>query len=150
MSFRILSWGIWAFFFIAVLPVNPVAYIAMKDEVVMLSYAGNDHDILVISIIAASLIEIIISVIIRQFVLIRPFKRGTLTLLNKSGNILFVLIGSVNWFISCSVYVYGALLFMQTKRVEFLFIYSVMGIALMLFHMPGTGPLKAPGGALNT
>lgn len=125
------------------MPVNPVAYFAMKDEIAMLSGAGDDYGILVISIITASLIEIIIYIIIRQFVLIRPFRRRKLTLLNKSGNILFVLVGLVNWFISCSIYMYGALLFMQTKQVEFLFIYSVIGIALMLFHMPRTGPLKA-------
>lgn len=141
MLLRIIVWPIWLLFLVSM-----VFYIPGTKTALELSPANIDSGgwffMIAIAISIIAIIEGLLTVTIRHFALIRPAERGTFIINTLSGGIRFLFVNIFNWFIAETIAVCGMALYIMSERIEFLYIFGLAGLSLIIFHAPRFSPYQ--------
>jgi hypothetical protein len=133
---QIVAWFLWIIF-----AINLVSYIFAPF--VSPSTSAEFYDwinIVIYSLLIAAIIEAGITFLIRHFAIIKPYKNGTYNPHQKFFR--YLIVGILNWFIAASITLYGTILYYMSEILWPHYIFSTIGLFLILYHCPRLGPFK--------
>ncbi len=134
------AWAVWASFalnsvrYILIPFVEPATNIQAKDWIQMLIFL----------LIIVSVLEAGVTILIRYFAIVKPYRRGTYNPHDRFAR--YFIVGAVNWLISNTVVHYGTILYYMSGIYWPHCLLSSMGIALLLYHTPRLGPFTKEAG----
>lgn len=149
MIIRIISWPIWMVLLLSFLSYIPILKnisenpARLSDINILDNLEPNFQTTLVSTLIIVALIEFAGTILLRHYLLNRPFRNKTLDIDTAKGKVRFLIIHFVNWLIACSIAGGGLVFAMVTKRVDWSYGFFVLFLGLMLFHSPRIAPYKA-------
>jgi hypothetical protein len=85
---------------------------------------------LVVILLAAATISL------RHFALIKPAKRVNLPKWSAKWKVRFLLVHLLNWIFLTPIIIYGMVIVIVTKQIEWIYLFSCVYVALMLLHSP--------------
>lgn len=140
MYFTITVWIIWSFFMVSAMSMIPVTMYNLANYPVLESTGWFGLIALVLAFVAA--LEGLVTIVLRYYMLIKPTEQGSFSLENTRGRIRFILVNGLNWFIAETVCVYGIFLATIAGRMIFLYVFSVTGLGLLIYHAPLFAPFQ--------
>lgn len=94
------------------------------------------HLYLVVALAIIAIIEIFITIFLKQYFLKRAHRLNKFHLGNIKGYLRFIAICTINWILSFSIVIYGIVITSVTGAKTYLFIGAIIGLFLMLYHCP--------------
>ncbi len=91
-------------------------------------------------LIIFALLEAIITILVRYFFIIRPYKKGT-----YDPNVKFTryfVVGVISWVCSSAICFYGPITYQMFGLYWPHIIFGIIGVFLLLYHSPRMGPFK--------
>lgn len=131
-----IAWVVWALFFANSIKyfftpyLKPATNIEQQDWINLLIY----------SLLIASVLEVGVTLLIRYFALLRPFKKGSYNP-NKSF-VRFFIVGLINWFCSNCIVLYGPIIYYISGFLWPHFVFSFIGFVLLFYHSPRLKPFS--------
>ena len=141
MFLKVISFIIWSFSVISVILYFPMAIYSFNHS----KLNGTISEMNIIFIVALSIfsiIQILLTLVIRYFALIRPAIRGTFRINTIGGGIRFFLINFLNWALAESVAIYGMVLYFMYGKILFLLVFGFIGFGALIFHVPRYKPFQ--------
>ncbi len=129
-----IAWVVWTLFFI-----NSFKYIISPFVEPMANIKTYDWiQPLIISLIIATLIEAAVTILIRYFLLIRPYKNGTYDPKKKFTR--FFIVGIIIWLCSNGICIYGPIIYFMSGLYWPHIIFGIIGTTLLIYHSPRMKP----------
>lgn len=143
-KFSLLAWTIWFFVFFISLGDVALPFISPRTSTNSYDWAFQ----LNCGLIFFSVVSSGITILIRHYAIMKPYKNGSYNPLNN--HVRFIIVGVLNWMISSLIIFYGTLTYYLTGIMWQYFILSALGFSLLLFHSPRLGSFKKDDGPCST
>ena len=128
-------WGIHAFCALAFLYV-PLVHIPLVNPEAAFQHPDFQQSLtlLVVGLIAVALTEVLITIALRHYALVRPARKGTFS--PDRNPVRFLVVCIITWLISVAIVFYGAVIYYVSGDKWPLLLFGAIGLALLVFHSP--------------
>lgn len=132
-NFKYIAWILWVVFLANSLTYFSAPFLESTEKHQSAEYLK----LFIIILVGIALIESGVTILIRHFAIIRPYKKGSYS--PYQGPFRFLMVGLINWIFAESVVIYGTVVFLMSGRIWPVWFFGCLGIALLIYHSPRLG-----------
>lgn len=129
-NIRYIAWFLWLIILANSLTFFSSPFLKNAEKIQNADYLK----LLFIILVAIAIIESGVTILIRHFAIIRPFKRGTYSPYLRPFR--FLIVGLINWIFAESIVIYGTVCFFMSGQIWPVLFFGCLGIATLIYHIP--------------
>lgn len=137
-TFHAIAWLIWSLFSVNCGIYIMAPFVDSKIKVDLSSQSWFKYFIL--ALIVASILEALLTIIIRYYAITRPYKRGRYNPHDSFAR--FFITAILNWIICNSIALYGTILYYMSGIYWTHILFASIGAVLLIYHSPRLGKFE--------